>query len=278
MEMIRQSESLKDHVAVVAGGSGGIGMCVCKALRQLGATVVSVHRRSRHSGAAADGIVELRADLRSFNEWTRLVGIIMERFGAIDSLINCSGVLIPGTVLSLSESQIRAMVEVNILSFMYGCRAVLPVMRRQKRGHIITVGSLGGVLPMPFEPVYCATKFALRGFALSVNEEVRGTGIRCSVVSSGPVTTSMLDEEAHDPNSVIAFMTKPMTPEAVTGTILELLSHPRPEVMVPRAAGMSSRLLAFTPRLFGLMFRLLTPYGQWRQKRYINDRAILSNP
>ncbi len=275
--MIREKNNLEQRVAIVAGGSGGIGTCLCRMLVDRGATVVSIRHRSRQPAIGVRGIINIQADLQSFGEWSWIIRILEEQFRTIDFLIHCSGILIPGTTLSLSEDQIRSMLEVNVLSFMYGCRSVLPVMRRQERGHIITIGSLGGVLPMPYEPVYSATKFALRGFALSLSEELRGTGIHCSVVSSGPVTTHMLDEEAHDPNSVIAFMTKPMRPTDVAGTVLNLLRHPRPEVMVPRTAGLSSRLLAFTPRLFGFIFRLLTPYGQWRRKRYISDRAIVSN-
>ena len=130
---------------------------------------------------------------------------------------------------------------------------------------------------MPYEPIYSATKFALRGFSLSFNEELRGTGIYCSLISSGPVKTKMLDKEARDPDSVIAFMTKPIEVERVAETVLSLLIHPKPEVLLPHTAGLSSRLLAFTPRLFGLVFRLLTPYGEWQRNRYMNERALVSS-
>jgi short-subunit dehydrogenase len=276
--MRRKRIDFKHHVAIVAGGSGGIGTSVCELLLERGASVVAVRHCLRRPAAVAKGSIDIRADLQSFGEWSRIVRTVMRRFGKIDSLIHCSGILIPGTVSSLSEDQIRSTLEVNVLSFMFGCRSVLPVLCRQKRGHVITIGSLGGVLPMPYEPVYSATKFALRGFALSLSEELRGTGVHCSIISSGPVTTRMLDEEAHDPNSIIAFITKPMTPANVAGTVLKLLSHPRPELMLPRGAGFSSRLLAFNSRLFGLIFRFLTPYGEWRRKRYIKDRTIVSNP
>ena len=269
--------NLNGHVAVVAGGSGEIGTCVCKMLVGRGATVVSIRHRPRSPEGVLRGVVDMQAELQSLDEWSRIIRDIMKRHGAIDSLIHCSGILIPGTTSSLSENQIRAMLEVNILSFVYGCRSVLPVMRRQQRGHIITIGSLGGVLPMPYEPIYSATKFALRGFSLSFNEELRGTGIYCSLISSGPVKTKMLDKEARDPDSVIAFMTKPIEVERVAETVLSLLIHPKPEVLLPHTAGLSSRLLAFTPRLFGLVFRLLTPYGEWQRNRYMNERALVSS-
>lgn len=275
--MIRQEKHLTNHVTVVSGGSGGIGTSVCHALLALGATVISVYHGPHSPVLSSNGIIQLRANLQSPEEWRRLIRTVIDRFGIIDSLIHCSGMLVPGTVLSLSEDQIRAIVEVNFLSLIHGCRAVLPFMRRQQRGHIITIGSLGGVLPMPYESVYSATKFALRGFTLSLNEELRETGIHCSVISSGPVATRMLDEEARDKNSAIAFMTSPIQPSEIAKIVLELLRHPKPEVMVPRTAALSSRLLAFNPRLFGLIFRFLTPYGQHRRLRYIHDRSITLN-
>ena len=275
--MTPQKKNLTSHVAVVAGGSGGIGTCVCRMLLERGATVVSIRHRWRSAENVMRGVVDIQAKLQSLDEWSRIIRIIVKRHGTIDSLIHCSGILIPGTASSLSEDQIRAMLEVNVLSLVYGCRSVLPVMRRQHSGHIITIGSLGGVLPMPYEPIYSATKFALRGFSLSFNEELRGTGIHCSLISSGPVKTRMLDEEAQDPDSVIAFMTKPIQAERVAETVLSLLDHPKPEVLLPYTAGLSSRLLAFTPRLFGLIFRLLAPYGEWQRNRYVNERAIVSS-
>jgi short-subunit dehydrogenase len=150
--------------------------------------------------------ISVTGDFCSLHAWDELVEAVEKKFQRIDVLVNCIGAIVPGTLETVSEEDIQRVISTNIISVVNGVKAVLPIMRRQGKGQIINVGSLGGILPMPFETLYSATKFAVRGLSLSLSEELKGTGIAVSLISPGPVRTKMLDLEATDDFSTITFV------------------------------------------------------------------------
>lgn len=265
--------NLENEVLLVTGGGGGIGTEVCRLMASVGATIVSVE----HAGGPVTTVpvaCSLTADLEDTAEWERVTDVVLDRFGRIDGLVHCVGTLIPGTLLSLSSAEIQRMIGANFLSYLYGIRTVAPVMIRQGKGHIIAVGSLGGIVPMPYEALYSAAKFAVRGLSLSVGEELRAHGVSVSLISSGSVETSMLDREAGDEDSFQAFLMRPLRAAEVARAALHILLEPRPEVRLPRVAGISFSLISLAPRFFSLLYRLLRPLGNHRRRDYLRRHAI----
>jgi len=260
--------SVSGKVIMVAGGSGGIGAAVSRLLCREGATVLSIRFRSP-ALEPEPGMISLQADLRSPAHWQRVLHFVCRQFGAPDVLVNCAGLLVPGTLATLSPRTIRDVLESNIHTVVYGIRSVLPAMMERGKGHLITLGSLGGIVPMPFEALYSAAKFAVRGFCLSLGEELRGTGITSSLLSLGPVETKMLSCEAADEHSAITFLTRPLSPEDVARSVLHILIRPREEVLLPFSPGCLAAVLGGWPQLFGFCFHLLRPLGAHRQRNYL---------
>jgi short-subunit dehydrogenase len=200
------NNSLKNKVIIVTGGSGGIGSAIVNKLSFYGASVVSVYNRNHPDDQSDDNIICLKANLTKSEDWDRLLAFTLNKYGKIDVLINCAGLLEPGDFLSLQEDELRKMIDINFTSVLIGIQNTLTTMKKQGFGHIINIGSLGGIVPMPYSAIYSATKFALRGFTFSLAEELKGTGTTISLITPGSVITKMLDYEAQGDNSAISFV------------------------------------------------------------------------
>ena len=264
------SYSLKNKVMIVTGGSGGIGSAIVNILSDNGAKVVSVFCNHCPFEHLSENIICIRADLTQSREWDRLISFVQKQYGKIDVLTNCSGYLEPGDFLSLQENEIKKMIETNFYSVIIGIHKTLKVFQEQGSGHIINIGSLGGIVPMPYSSVYSATKFALRGFTLSLSEELKRTGIDVSLISPGSVLTKMLDHEAQDENTAISFVSKPLSPVEVARSVLNVIHKPKIELIVPESQSLGSKLLSFSPFIFSKLYWFLHKIGLARKRNYIN--------
>ena len=193
--------------------------------------------------------------------------VLAER-GRLDVLVNNAGVVAPGALESLPPGEVERQVRVNLLGTAYGCRAVIPAMRARGEGAIVNVASLGGIVPMPFESIYCATKYALRGLSFALRAELAGSGIRVSVVSPDSVETRQLRQELRHDEASLSFASAPLPPEAVAEAVLRAVRTGRPEILVPAASGLLARLVMAFP---GLMLRLL-PLLRWMGARRMAER------
>ena len=266
---------LENKVIVVAGAAGGIGSETVRNLARHGARVVLAVRTSQ---ASKQLVSETKAinprneafegDLSRQHTWFELVEFVQQRFDRLDGLINCVGVLNPKDLLSLTKEEIESEFRTNVGSLVFSVQAVLPRMRQQAEGAIVTMGSLGGIVPIPFLPLYCATKHAVRGFSFSMNEEYRGSGISFSLLSLGPVKTRMLDLEARSGRSLITFINKPLHPDRVARAVISLLQRPRPELIIPAATGALCLLSNLTPGLFAFCYHTLRKVGVIRLHSY----------
>ena len=269
-----QKNRLEGKVIVVAGGTSGIGLKVSQLLYESGVQIIVSGRKkissSNHSELTSPGITFIQKDLRKLNEWEKLFKTVLDRFKRIDVLINCVGMLKPGRFEDLNENDIENYVKTNLLSIVYGAKAILPFFKNQNRGHIINIGSLGGLIPMPFETIYSATKFGVRGFSLSLSNELKNSGIKISHLSPGPVSTRMLDIESMDKNSSIAFVNKIYSTEKIAKEIIKLIKNPKVEVILPRFTGTIASLLSRFQNFFTLLYPILTFIGKRKQIKYRN--------
>jgi len=260
---------------IVPGCSRGVRRSDIKLLKSNGANVIGISRNiSNLSESDKTFLNEYICHDLAFAVPDELVHNILNNFKSIDILIHAAGSLIPGEFKNLTENEIVSVVNSNLISTFTAVKTFSPQMKNQGNGHIIIVGSLGGILPLPYEALYSSVKFAVRGFCLSIAEELKEYGIKISLVSPEPIKTKMLDKESRDVNSVISFMTKPMQPEIIATEIIKLIDKPKIEIIIPRIYSLISMIPAIRPGLFYKYFGLMKKSGARKRKAYQNEYLI----
>jgi NAD(P)-dependent dehydrogenase (short-subunit alcohol dehydrogenase family) len=184
---------LENKVAVVTGGSRGIGRALAAALAAEGATVVLTARAAEAAERAAreigHGAVGIACDVRHHDQVARLFERVASTAGGTDVLINNAGIGIFGPAADMSPDDWRAVIETNLNGPFYCCREAIPQMRRRGGGDIVNISSLAGKNPFADGAAYNASKFGLNGFSEALMMEVRYDGIRVSYVMPGSVAT-----------------------------------------------------------------------------------------
>lgn len=188
---------IRGKVALVTGGSRGIGRAIARALVADGVNVVvtglsganlSAARRSIEE--AGPGSVEtLQADVRKHEEVARAVNAAVSRFGGLDIVINNAGVGVFKTVAEMTPAEWSTVIDTNLTGVFNACHAAIPHLRARGGGYIINISSLASRNAFPQAAAYCATKAGLNQFSEALMQEVRYDGIRVSYVMPGSVAT-----------------------------------------------------------------------------------------
>ena len=187
-------------VAVITGSSSGIGLLTAVEFAENGYYVVATMRDLGRSGrleeAAQKAGVRERIEFRQlnvthFNSLPGAVGEIVRDHGRIDVLVNNAGFSVAGFAEDMSLDELRLQLETNFFGHVAMTKAVLPVMRKQKSGHIINVTSVAGRIGQPLLSAYSASKFALEGWSESLRIETHSLGIRVSLVEPGAYDTDI---------------------------------------------------------------------------------------
>jgi NADP-dependent 3-hydroxy acid dehydrogenase YdfG len=221
-------QTLVNKIAIVTGASSGIGAVTAFELARRGAQLVLAARRVDELEAQVKAITSagyhalaIPTDITDIAQIKNLIDQTLAQFGRVDVLVNNAGMAWRESFLENSTEQIRHIVDVNLLGVILTTHAVLPSMLDRHSGTIISVASVAAHIAV--EPLYCATKFGVRGFSLSLRRELAGTGVSVSIVSPGFVRTPL---NRH--------MRLPMPgPEIVARAIADLAVRPRREVVVP---------------------------------------------
>jgi NADP-dependent 3-hydroxy acid dehydrogenase YdfG len=215
--------SLDGKVALVTGASRGIGAAVARSLEAEGARVALASRSGDDLGIT--DAVARPCDVRRPEDLEALAAEAAERFGGIDILVANAGVGAYGPFLDLPPDQLEEMIDVNVKGTLYAVRATLPYLLESDAADIVTLASEAGRRGLPFEAVYCASKFAQVGFTRALDHELREHGVRCTNVCPGGVATDFaMGRGRTEDMPELAGM---MTAENVAEVVLFVLTRPR---------------------------------------------------
>ena len=187
---------MNHRVWFITGTSQGFGHELVRAALGRGDRVVATSRSPQKVMAAfpqaADRLLAMPMDLAQPDEIAAVVEAAVARFDRIDVLVNNAGFGIIGAVEEASDAEINHVFEINVFGLLRATRAVLPVMRAQRSGHVVNLSSIGGLVGFAGFGIYNATKFAVEGLSEALAKELTPLGIHVTLVEPGPYRTDFL--------------------------------------------------------------------------------------
>ncbi len=183
-------------VAVVTGGSSGIGKAACSLFRDSGFTVYEFSR----SGKGENGINHITADITDEKSVDAAFKRVFDEAGGIDLLVNNAGMGISGAIEFTELSSAKKIFDVNFFGTLICIKAALPYLRKSKNGRIVNMSSVAAPVAIPFQSFYSATKAAVNSLTLALRNEVKPFGIKVSAVMPGDAKTGFTD--AREKNTV----------------------------------------------------------------------------
>jgi NAD(P)-dependent dehydrogenase (short-subunit alcohol dehydrogenase family) len=216
---------MSDRVAVVTGGSRGIGFAIARALVNGGCRVAITARnpgeleRAANALGGNDRVHAVAADVREPNQAARAMDETVRRFGGLDILVNNAGVGRFANVADMSADDWRQVIDTNLSGVFYCCHAAIPHLRRRGGGWIINISSLAGKSAFSGGAAYCASKSGLNAFSEALMQEIRYDNIRVSYVMPGSVSTGFGDR------GVGGEADWKLSPDDVARTVVDLIGH-----------------------------------------------------
>ena len=189
----------EQKVFFITGASRGLGVDLARAALDAGHAVVATGRSTDSVAAAIgahDDLLVAQLDVTDPASAQAAVDAAVARFGRIDVLVNNAGNFIAGTFEEIPDADFRAQLETNFFGPLNVTRAVLPVMRAQRSGHVVSISSLAGLIGQYFCSAYAASKFALEGWMESLAPEIEPFGISTTVVEPGFFRTELLSKDS----------------------------------------------------------------------------------
>jgi len=224
------AEDLQGKVAIVTGGTRGIGFSIAQRLLAEGAKVFICGRDAGHLKAAleklgkqsGDNLDGVAADVRRYEDCRKVVHGAAKRFGGIDILVNNAGLGYFKPVDQLTPEEWDDTIETNLSGVFYCCREAIPLMRQRGGGYIFNISSLAGVNPFAGGSAYNASKFGLNGFSEAMMQDVRHDGIRVSYIMPGSVDTDFGAAPGSKPSA-----SWKLTGEDIAKAVVDLYRFPK---------------------------------------------------
>lgn len=226
-------------VALVTGASSGIGAAIADGLAAAG---FRVYGASRTTPAAASRVKHVTIDVTSGESVRAGVDEVLRDAGQIDLLVNNAGYLCAGAIEEVPLSDAEAQFATNYFGVLRMTQAVLPGMRARRRGHLITVSSLAGLVPVPFWGHYNASKFAVEGLMETLRHEVRHLSVQVAMVEPGSIKTPFYQRppvsgiaeyagpRARTFERLARYEAKAPGPELVAGKVVAIARDPHPRL------------------------------------------------
>ncbi len=232
---------MSDKIAIITGGSSGIGKCLAKELLRDGYKVLIIGKTKAKVLSALDELRKISnncsgfvCDITDEKRVKYLVNEIAKENHKIDLLVNNAGFSYYKEFAELSEEEIKEIVNTNLLGTMYFCKFVIPFMEKQGHGHIVNVASVAGRIGFPKLSVYCAAKFGVVGFSESLYYEMKKKNINVTLVCPGAVDTDFYRDESFKRFPHTERHKKVMSPEYVAKEIKKAIDEKRFEVILPK--------------------------------------------
>lgn len=265
------SEDLLHGSVLITGATGGLGEALARAFAARGARMLLSGRRVERLAVLAEqlGATTIAADLSDRDEVSRLAAAA----GNIDVLVANAALPASGHFLELSQSQIDVMLEVNLRSQIALARALVPGMVERGRGHLVFMSSLSGKAASPLSSLYNATKFALRGFALGLREDLHPLGVGVSVVLPGFIADAGMFADA---GATLPRGVGTSTTDEVVRAVLHAIERDRAELMVaPLTMRIGAQIAAVAP---GLASQFERRNGAFGVARNVADGQVGKRP
>jgi 3-oxoacyl-[acyl-carrier protein] reductase len=215
--------NLKNKIAIVTGGTKGIGRAIAEALLREGISVCITARKQNEIdqtvselGGNTTGFI---CDVRDYDQVKALIDYTVKELSGLDILINNAGIGTFETVEETSPENFRAVLETNLFGVFYCCHEAIPRMKKRGGGYIINISSLAGANPHPRMAAYNASKFGLNGFSEALMQEVRHDNIKVSYIMPGSVNTEFGGDSTTDEKSW------QLTPRDIARVVVNLLHH-----------------------------------------------------
>ena len=269
---------LRDKVAVITGAASGIGRATAEALARAGCEVALVDLDAPRMQETAEQVraAGRRASMHEVDvsdkiAMERLVAAVSQEHGHVHVLVNNAGVTTRGTLAEHTLEDFEWVIGINFLGVVYGCKLFLPLLLREPQSHIVNISSMAGLIGLPTQTSYCASKFAVRGFSEALWTELRDSNVGVTCVFPGAVSTNIVssarvyDREGDEPldRSMERLLSPAMPPERVARKIVRGIQRNRLRLVIRPEAHVS----AWATRLFpGLTQRLVAwAYGRARR-------------
>ena len=263
------------NVALITGATSGIGRATAQLLAKEGFRVYggSRHADGREEFPGGGFIQMLMLDVTDEKSVSSAVEQVMQSEGHVDILLNAAGIGIAGAVEDCTAEDAYRQMNTNYLGVVRMLNAVLPIMRAQKRGIVVNIGSVGGIYSIPFQTLYSSSKFAVEALTEGLRMELTGTGVKAALVEPGDVKTGFTAARIYAPRcknsdymdpmgravgQMIRDETNGMPPEDVARLIAKIIAAKNPPVR--RITKFPYQVMVFLKRLLpaALVEKVLT--------------------
>jgi len=251
-------------VAVITGGSSGIGQACARLLAAEGAKVYLLARSKERLAATVEGIARtageahaLSVDVTSGEQLAEAAAAVEKAEGRVDVLVAGAGIMDLGPACELPRELFEAMMRVNYFGVIDTVRSFLPLVQRGQRKRIAILSSLAAKIAPPYFSAYSASKAAVTGFAHALRQELHPQGIRVILIHPGPTATPLVDGYLGGEYYPVPPGVPVVSPELVAKATLKAIDRGRREVFVPRRLAVTAWLAGIVPGAVDLTYRMV---------------------
>lgn len=260
----------------ITGAASGLGQALTTAALAAGHAVFAtdvleekLEQTANACGWTRGNLLLAGLDVRDAAAWEAAEKKLLQRWSRLDVMINNAGILLSGPLSEVDDSDVHRMLDINVKGVMFGSRRAAAIMLRQGWGHIVNMGSMSSLAPVPGIGLYSASKFAVRGYSLALAMELKETGVAVTCVCPDGINTPMLKAEAHSPGAALIFSGgRILTTEEVRDAILGPVLSKRPmEYILPDSRGWLAKASSVAPEFSSRIVTLLQKRGLSNQKK-----------